>query len=446
MHKKIVALCQLLLLFFSILLEYNREVVIIHYITNVIMILLYFKNKYYQGWYILSLTTILYSFPHFVYVFFFEGNPLFHILNQYGKIANDINLNLIGFRYLNVFVGSLILFSTVFKYDLNIKINEFRRINKGVMILIVLLIIVFFIYGVTQIDFASISEEYALPKGYSIVLGTYYWLFFILLYYFSYRMYLKKNLFILIFILSITQPFLFFLGTRQMFFIFFLSLIILYFLIKKIKKENFKSTQILSSMVILFLFVYVFGIITKYRVTKTIDGETLDILNSFKMFYLGYNAETSLTIYNLMSSMDQSIQGNDFFFFPEIKDAIVMLIPSFLFDDRSNYLSFIVFDQVYNVAPFGTYFIIGELVLALRYISLFVVLAFFINYFSHYFYKKFLKNTDFIKITVYTLGLSILFFSPVRGLIAPAIKIFVTFVFSIYLLSKIKISYAKNRS
>jgi|GEM_PF-2280364 membrane protein len=446
MYKKIVAICQLSLLFFSILLEYNREVVIIHYITNVIMILLYFKNKYYQGWYILSLATILYSFPHFIYVFFFDGNPIFHILEQYGKIANNINLNLIGFRYLNVFIGSLILFSTIFKYDLNIKINKYERINKKMILLIVLLIAIFFIYGITQIDFALISDEYALPEGYSIVLGSYYWLYFILLYYFSYRIYFKKNLFLFLLILCVTQPFLFFLGTRQMFFIFFLSLIILFFLIRKIKNQKLKLGQIFLIIVGLFSFIYIFGIITKYRVTKTIDGETLDILNSFKMFYLGYNAETSLTIYNLMSSVDQSIQGNDFFFFPEIKDAIVMLIPSFLFDDRSNYLSFIVFDQVYNVAPFGTYFIIGELVLALRYISLFIVLAFFINYFSHYFYKKFLKNTDFIKITVYTLGLSILFFSPVRGLIAPAIKIFVTFVFSIYLLSKIKISYAKNRS
>ena len=446
MYKKIVAICQLLLLFFSILLEYNREVVIIHYITNVIMILLYFKNKYYQGWYLLSFATILYSFPHFIYVFFFDGNPIFHILEQYGKVANNINLNLIGFRYLNVFVGSLILFSTIFKYDLNIKINKYERINKKTILLIILLITIFFIYGITQIDFASISDEYALPEGYSIVLGSYYWLYFILLYYFSYRIYFKKNLFLFLLILCVTQPFLFFLGTRQMFFIFFLSLIILFFIIRKIKNQKLKLGQIFLIILGLFSFIYIFGIITKYRVTKTIDGETLDILNSFKMFYLGYNAETSLTIYNLMSSVDQSIQGNDFFFFPEIKDAIVMLIPSFLFADRSNYLSFIVFDQVYNVAPFGTYFIIGELVLALRYISLFVILAFFINYFSHYFYKKFLKNTDFIKITVYTLGLSILFFSPVRGLIAPAIKIFVTFVFSIYLLSKIKIRYAKNRS
>ncbi|WP_212896037.1 hypothetical protein [Capnocytophaga canis] len=189
--------------------------------------------------------------------------------------------------------------------------------------------------------------------------------------------------------------------------------------------------------------VYVIGIVTKYRVTKIIDGDTLNPYNALNMFYLGYNAETSLTIYNLMSSVEQSLKGNDFFFFPEIKDFVVMMIPSFWFSEKADYLSFVSFDNEFNVAPFGTYFVVGELILSLRYKFLFVVFAFFVNLFSHYFYLKFLIKTNFVKMVAYTFGLSILFFSPVRGLIAPAVKIFITFVASIYFLNKLTFRQSK---
>ncbi len=430
--KQIIFLFEILFALLS-LISIPGYLCVYIYFFNFLYIIFNVK-KFYHGWFLFCLGIYLYSIPHF-FNFFILGNPnpLYTINESINLIGNGITYNLKGINYINIIITSLIIPQFFLKSNLLI-VKTNININKPAIISLIAFFSLILIFGLRRIDYQSIENSYAVPEGSSFVFGVYYWLNFLFSIVFLFLLYKNKDLKIYFIIILLYQFILFYLGVRQISFWFILTLVVEWLLFKKMTTGKIHLN--ISFIAFFVLFAYVMGIITTYRFNKQFSFELLMPLQSIEMFIYAYFAETSLTLYNLFACIYESMHGNDFFFFPEIKDTFIMIIPSWLFE-KNSFLSFAIFDNKYNVAPFGTYFIVGELILSLRYKILIFMFGFIYSLMGYFLLNKFLIKTSILKITVYASALIILYIRPIRGLLAPSFKIFLIFVLFVYFIIKI---------
>ncbi len=434
MKNRIFLLIQICFIFFTFVLPSTSSIHVFIFFFNLLIFILYSKN-YYKGWYILSLTTYIYSLPHFLNYFLLGENILFTGLSgQFDFIANNNTLNEQAIRLVNIFILGLII-PSFFQKEHNIILEKDTLINKKILNSLLILFLLFLILALQKLDFKSVEDSYGIPIGSSLVFGIYYWINFVLSILFIYYLRFSKNMIYFIVFALILQLILFYLGVRQMTFWFIITIFLEFLLLSKINGSKINISPKIIAIVVPV--IYVLGIITRYRVNKEISSDLLFSWDNFSAAYLGYLAETSLTFYNLLASIYESSKGNDMFFFPLLKDTLIMFIPAFLFPQKADYLTFSTFSESYNVNPFGTYFIVGELLLSLRYEFLVFIFGLLYNLLGQYFYVKFLQRTNILKLSVYVSTIVILFIRPVRGLLAPSIKIYITTVILIYILIKI---------
>lgn len=383
----------------------------------------------------LSLTTYIYSLPHFFNYFFLGENILFSSLSgQFDLIANDNTLNQQAIRLVNIFILGIII-PSFFQKKHKIIFENDTLINKKILNSLLFLFLFFLIVALQQVDFQSVKDSYSVPIGASLVFGIYYWINFVLSILFVYYLRFNKKMINYIIFALLLQLILFYLGVRQMTFWFIITIFLEFLLLCKINGTKPKISPKIIAVIVPI--IYVLGIITRYRVNKEVSVDLLFSWDNFEAAYMGYLAETSLTFYNLMASIYESSKGNDMFFFPQLKDTLVMFIPAFLFPQKAEYLTFSTFSDSYNVNPFGTYFIVGELLLSLRYEFFIFIFGVLYNLLGQYFYIKFLKRTNILKLSIYVSTIVLLFIRPVRGLLAPSIKIYITTVILIYVFIKL---------
>jgi hypothetical protein len=190
-----------------------------------------------------------------------------------------------------------------------------------------------------------------------------------------------------------------------------------------------------------FIFFAFISLVLGYRTSKEFD---LDILYSIGTIgFYAILAETSFTLYNIFASIELS-STTDFFFMKDFLDIFYFLIPSQILPNKYEYISTIQFAKEYNIAPFGTYYYLGELKLSLRYDLLIYLFGILIGFTSEYFLSYVLKNKSQLLFVLYISFIVMLLVYPVRGTIPSGAKIFISFNLLIYLLLKYKVIYGRK--
>jgi len=413
------------------------------FITFFIIVNIFTKQNI-KGWFWLSFFLIFYSFPHFITYYLFGENNI--IANgTLHSIMNNRDYNLEAIRLVSSFVVCLFLGSIIYivfikhksviNHNKNKYVNKFYTMTLGKKFFFFLLITFLLLGSFLTIDFSALQNTYELTSGFTLLFSACYILnFFIVFYYFN-ENFKKKYLYIFVLLYSVLLGYL---GVRQVIFWLILSLLISYFLKTHIQNKKVKWIPIIVYSVLFFIFM---ASVLGYRTTKEFH---LDILTSLGTIgFYAILAETSFTFYNMLASIDLS-SSTDFFFMKDFLDTLYLLIPSQIFPNKNELITLIQFSKDYNIAPFGTYYLLGELKLSLRYDLFILVFALIIGFISEYFLEYTLKNPNRLLLVLYSSFLVMLIVYPVRGTIPSGAKIFISFYLLPYFILKYKISYRKS--
>ena len=423
----------IVLIIYSASFEIN--IYIYFFLSSIIFLTIFTKHNI-KGWYWLSLLLIIYSFPHFFNYHFFGQSPV--IRNKAFKLVmNDSNYNLEAIKLLSSFViclyGGSALFNLIkfrlpiynqpITYKEDIKANLFGRI----FIYFILGLLLYALFR--SIDFDLHKESYNLG-GFRFLFAICFILnFFILSYFFSNNF--KIKYFILILLLY--SLILGFFGVRQVLFWLYISLFISYFFKSYVKNKKINWFLIL---ILLFITILVFGFILGFRNEKDFSLNTLSRI--WELGVYGVNAETSFTFYNMMASIKLSYT-TDFFFMKDFKDIFLYLIPSPIFPNKYGFMTLIQFANDYNLKPYGTYFILGELKLSLRHDILVFLFAFLVGFMMEIFLFFVLKKKSNLLVVLYISFITMVLIYSVRNTIPAGIKVFISYNLLIYLIIKYKI-------
>ena len=414
--------------------SFKINIYIYFFLASIIFLTIFTKHNI-KGWYWLSLMLIIYSFPHFFYYYFFGQSPV--INNESLKlIMNDSNYNLEAIKLLSSFIISLYCGSALFNlikslpiynqsiiYKEDIKANLFGKF-------FIYIILGFLLYSSFQsIDFNVQKNSYNLG-GFRFLFAVCFILNFLILCYFFYD---KSKIKYLILFLLLYSLILGYFGVRQVLFWLYVSLLIAYFFKSYIEKKKINWFLII---IILFITFLVFGFILGYRNEKEFSIYTLSRAWSLSVY--GLNAETSFTFYNMMASIKLSYI-TDFFFMKDFKDIFLYLIPFPIFPNKYEFMTLIQFARDYDLKPYGTYFILGQLKLSLRYDILIHLFAFLVGFMMEIFLFLVLKKKSNLLVILYISFVTMVLIYSVRNTIPAGIKVFISYNLLIYLIIKYKV-------
>lgn len=233
-----------------------------------------------------------------------------------------------------------------------------------------LIIIIFFMWllSVARLDWGRINDEYTL-EGVGMSFGLSYVIFsYISARYLNFKSLQTLDYFILIFLIIVFSL----IGARQPLFWGFIMLGIVCTFVKF--KENLillhfiRVKNFLKYSAIIFIIIISLSLIVWYRVSRDPSGilailSDLEIRFILNLFVRLLIAETVYTFYNLMSVMQHNLNGvislgvifNDFF---------IQLIPSFILPNKYKLMETYKIVNQYELAPFGTSYVVGTLALA----------------------------------------------------------------------------------
>lgn len=419
--------------------SFKINIYIYFFLTSIIFLTIFTKHNI-KGWYWLSLLLIIYSFPHFFYYHFFGQSPV--ISNKSLKlIVNDSNYNLEAIKLLSSFIISLYCGSALFNlfkslptYNQPINYKEDIKVNLLGKIFIYI-ILGFLLYASFQsMDFDAHKGSYNLG-GFRFLFAFCYILNFLVLCYFFYNKFKIKYFILFLLLYSLILGYF---GVRQVLFWLYVSILISYFYKSYIEKKKINWFLIL---VLLFIILLVFGFILGFRNEKEFSIYTL--FRSWSLALYGVNAETSFTFYNMMASIKLSYI-TDFFFMKDFKDIFLFLIPFPIFPNKYEFMTLIQFANDYNLKPYGTYFILGELKLSLRHDILIHLFAFLVGFTMEIFLCLALKKKNNLLAILYISFITMVLIYSVRNTIPAGIKVFISYNLLIYLIIKYKIVF-KNK-
>jgi hypothetical protein len=401
-------------------------------ILSLILVFGFFSKHNIKGWYLGSLFIMLYTIPHFFYIYLYGENLVIRS-EELQAIASSLPLNIYAIK-----LTILYILSSYAGYSFFRKIDYRRRVSNEKFILktskLKKILLTIFILSITLIaifkmDFQAIKDSYKVGAGFSILFGVFYITNFLIVYVFLIKKF-KKWFFTMLLIVYVVI--LGYLGVRQV--IFWLLLGLFFSYIFEVRHIKYKSVNYKKLLFYFILFIIVSGVILSYRSSKVLD---IDLDHLIHLIGFAYLWEASFTTYNFLASIELS-KTADFFFMNDFFDVITLLIPSFIFPNKGDYLVLGQFSKMHNITPFGTYFILGELKLSMRYDALIAFYAVSSSYISELFQSKAIKSKDLLLITLYSFFLVFIFIYPVRGTIPSGIKIFFMFNFLIYFLIKYK--------
>ena len=417
------------------LVSFEINIYIYFFLTSIITLSIFTKHNI-KGWYWLSILLIIYSFPHFFNYHFFDQSPV--IKNEaFKSIMNDSNYNLEAIKLLSSFIICLYCGSALFNlinfrlpihnqpvtYKEDIQSNLIGRI-------FIYVILGFLLYSSFEsIDFELQKTSYDL-HGFRLLFAACLILNFLILCFFFNNKFKIKYFVLIILLYSLTLGFF---GVRQVFFWLYISLLISYFFKSHIEQKKINWFLILF---LLFTSILVFGFILGFRNEKEFSFDIISRLWDLSIY--GITAETSFTFYNMMASIKLSYI-TDFFFMKEFKDIIIYLIPYPIFPNKYEFMTLIQFANDYNLKPYGTYFILGELKLSLRHDILVHLFAFLVGFIMEFFLFSVLKKKSNLLAVLYISFITMVLIYSVRNTIPAGIKTFISYNLLIYLIIKYKI-------
>ena len=408
----------------------------IYFFLTIIITLSIFTKHNIKGWYWLSILLIIYSFPHFFNYHFFDQSSVIEY-EAYKLIMNDSNYNLEAIKLLSSFIICLYCGSTLFNlinfrlpihnqpvtYKDDIQANLIGRI-------FIYVILGFLLYGsFDSIDFELQKTSYDL-HGFRLLFAVCLILNFLILCYFFSDKFKIKYFVLIILLYSLTLGFF---GVRQVLFWLYISLLIFYFFKSYIEQKKINWFLILF---LSFTSILAFGFILGFRNEKEFSFDIIFRLWDLSIY--GITAETSFTFYNLMASIKLSYI-TDFFFMKDFRDIIIYLIPYPIFPNKYEFMTLIQFANDYNLKPYGTYFILGELKLSLRHDILVHLFAFLVGFIMEFFLFSVLKKKSNLLAVLYISFITMVLIYSVRNTIPAGIKTFISYNLLIYLIIKYKI-------
>jgi hypothetical protein len=431
----------LLLLLFSILITLIDSYEPLYIIFNLLLLIilsLSFTHHNVKGWYLGSLFILLYVLPHFFTIYNYGGNYMIRDESYYA-ISSNLELNVYAIKLTILYVVSLYMGVLFFNKRRDINKNNVEntvvKISRLKFYSLLLMIVLLLVFAISKLDFQLMKETYTLGSGFSILFGVFYIMNFFIVYIFLTNKVSQK---VFIIFLMIYFFILGYLGVRQVMLWLLLALYIAY----AFKLRYISNLKINYIKIFLYfsIFLIISAIVLGYRDSKTINLDLQTLINLIGFAYLW---ETSFTVHNFFASLELS-KSTDFFFMSNFLDIITLLIPSFLLENKADYLVLNQFSKLYDITPFGTYFILGELKLSLRYDILIMLYGIIISFLSESFQNKVIVKRDILLIALYSFFIIFIFIYPVRGGIPSGIKIFLMFNLLMYFVLKYRIKIVKG--
>ena len=432
----------LLLLHASGLLDYNLNVIFDSYFILLSAYCLaivgfLFTENVIKGWFLFSLFYLLYLYPHFLSIFLSGDNPMIYNENHAIKSNNiEYNIDLIVKSLLLLF-GVLVgyFFGNLKRYSLKTKVLWGAGVIKArrkPFVFLFLMVLFFAAFNLLNHSWTAISSGYT--GGFSVLFGSLFMLNYLLVIWYVDILFKKKSKNLFVVMMVFLFLFIGMLGSRQMMLWLLLPLILVY-LYRSLILE--RKVPILKMSIVALSFLVLAGVVMHFRVSKSFSSVSLDFNALIVASYLAYLYETSYTIYNAFSSHELSLSGIDFFPLRNLADIPIFLIPSFFLDNKSQYLTVIQFRSLYDISPYNNYFILGELILSLRYNLFFLLFGVVYGWISEVLYKKFIVKSYSQKyIAFYFVSVVYLYVFPVRGMLVTGVKLFIMFgVFMLILFS-----------
>lgn len=427
----------IILIIYSVSFEIN--IYIYFFLTSIIVLCIFTKHNI-KGWFWLSILLIIYSFPHFFNYHFFDQSPVIKV-KAFKSIMNDSNYNLEAIKLLSSFVICLYcgnaLFNLInFKLPIHNQPDTYKEDIQANLIgkIFIYLILGFLLYAsIKSIDFELQKKSYDL-HGFRLLFAICFILNFLILCYFFNDKFKVKYFVLIILLYSLTLGYF---GVRQVLFWLYISLLISYFFKSYIRQKKINWFLIFF---LLFTSIFIFGFILGFRNEKEFSFDIISRLWSLSIY--GITAETSFTFYNMMASIKLSYI-TDFFFMKDFRDIIIYLIPYPIFPNKYEFMTLIQFANDYNLKPYGTYFILGELKLSLRHDIFICLFAFLIGFMMEFFLFLVLKKKSNLFTVLYISFVTMVLIYSVRNTIPAGIKTFISYNLLIYLIIKYKIVFNK---
>jgi hypothetical protein len=398
-----------------------------------------FTENILKGWLLFSLFYLFYLYPHFYQIFFYQDNLIIYNEIQSLKSGNiDYNINLIIKSLLLLFginIGSFLWRKN--RTILNLY-GEVALIKLKRPIVVFLLIIALFLVFLNLINHSWSSITSGYTGGFSILFSAIYILNYLIVAWYIELLIKSQRKYLFGLTLGVLFLFLAFLGSRQMIFWVLLPIFLMYIFNYMAK---FKKIPLLEIASFATIFMLLAGIIMHYRVYKSFNVVSFEFEDLINSAILAYLYETSYTIYNSFTSLELSLSGIDFFPLGNFLDLPIFLIPSFLFGgDKNDYLTVVQFKELYGIAPYNNYFILGELILSLRYSVLFLFFGVLYGWISEWMYNLFLAKIHLQKyMALYFVSVVYLYIFPIRGMLAVGLKLFLIFGVLLFLLFSMRI-------
>lgn len=302
-------------------------------------------------------------------------------------------------------------------------------------------------YGLFTTDWGALKSGYYLGDGFTLVFGGFYIFNFCVLCLLinnDIRCTSSRWLYAILLFLYL---FLFLLGIKQLVLWSILGVVFTKAILMEFKCSFIKINKIVL-LFIAFSFLVIGGLVTNFRVERqfNIDGS---IFNLGWMSYLWEVSFTDLGAFNSIEVVDKF--GQDLFPFGSLPDAIVLLVPSFLYSGREALMQYNLFADLHNIEVVGTNHLIGEIYLTtanqLLYFFWFLCFSIFSIFICNF--VIFNKIKRFIPLISSYVVFMLIY--PIRGGMYSGFKIFISYaLFSFVLIMLInailfKLSIIKQR-
>ena len=424
-----------------------------------------FTKQKYKGWFLMSLFIILYSFPFYFDMLISRSNTV-HLTQAFGNIMYNPLYNAIGLEVILVYLAGL--YASYFLYN-NFKKNRnhdadigrleddfkflmSRSANK--MTFLLLAVFILLLLSFKNIDFSMVKEQYAVgDMGFSILMGIGYILnFLFIIMYIKMRVNKKEKKYLAVILILLSYiSILSYLGIRQVIFWFIVSILLITFYYKEVLYGEKVNKKVLLSSLFIVLCAIFFGLIGAFRKTKTLDFIfELSFSDFINIVWMAVRWETDLTLYNLFGVIDlMRTHSIDLFPLRQLADFFYLLIPSFIFSDKSNYLIMQKLPEIsegltgVTITRGGTYFIIGELLLGLKYKLLIFLFGFLIGIAGEVFYNT-MRKRNFMFMIFYFFAITYLYAYSIRGLMVGGLKMALFYGVVIYVFMNYRFIFNDN--
>jgi hypothetical protein len=370
--------------------------------------------------------------------------------NNVGFHLTDYYINIQALNYVVVFQLGLLVqllinkldFQNIYNYH-KIKILTYDFFIAIKLVRLTLFLI--FILLLSTLNWNEIGSKYTL-EGMANIYFVYYLFISIMIMDFIYKgVYLRKSQYM--FVIGVVFSLILFnyLGVRQVLFwssmILFVSVSIFLHIYKGSSLSIAKNKKYFIFGIFLFSFFLMLlniGFLFRHQKTEMVNvlmGVTfLDLLNAIVSAFF---AETKLTTYNLLAVVDENTRGNYLSFFNMLRDLLVMLVPSGLWAEKYEYLETVRFAKEYNVTPFGTWYIVGELVSSVVYPIYVFIASYIYSIFLYIFSSQIFHRSRSLIVASIFYGIAYVFLGlyVVRGTLSGGFKIAVSLLFGIVVLN-----------